>query len=588
MSLLNQKWKEAKTDAAAAEKLAVAFGLPVAIANVLVARGFSDPEAARRYLEPSFAKDFVPPSAIPGISEAAAVLWQAIRAGKSIIVYGDYDVDGVSALAILVTALKSFQAKVSPFIPDRAANGYGLTDSGIDSCIRANDGKYPDVLVTVDCGIVSVAEAARLREHGVTVIITDHHEPGPKRPDVAALVDPALGSVPPEVRNLCGAGIAFKLVHALVGLGRKNGWYSGGALGKKAIVLAGLATVTDIVPLVGENRILVKGAFNKWKASVPLGLQSLLTRAASRTVDCPTVQTFGFVLGPRLNAAGRMASARLAYELLTTVDPDRAFALAVELEGLNAKRRTVEQTITDAATLQCGLAGNTPASLVARGAIVASGSTEEGWHPGVLGIVAARLSRASGLPAAVIAFDKEGAGKGSIRAPDGYQVMTALNACRATLCEYGGHAQAAGFSLDRSQLSAFAKAFAETCRDQRKSFAAPELEIDGWLNPGDVTLDFIGQQDRLEPFGYGNRAPHWGLRGVVLKSVKVIGQHGDHLQLGFELPGGLGIRGVWFGQGRLAETLRRSARYDLAFQLEANEFQSECHPEFQLLDMAPC
>lgn len=588
MSLLNQSWKEITADETAASSLAAAFALPPVLARVLVARGCGGTTAARRFLQPDLAHDFVPPASIPGIPEAAVLIWQAIREKKSIVAYGDYDVDGVAALAILTDALRQLGATVSAFIPDRTIDGYGLTNSGLKACIAAQGGKPPGLLITVDCGITATAETAQLNALGVTVIITDHHEPGPERPAAAAIVDPALGSFPAAAASLCGAGVAFKLVHALVERGREKGWYTGRSIAGRGLTLAGLATVTDIVPLVGENRLLVAAALRRWRTDAGLGLQALLARAAAKAVDRPTVHTFGFLLGPRLNAAGRMASAQLAYELLTTTDPNRAAELAVKLEGLNAERRTVEVRITEAASLQCGFGALSPAAPTQQPcALVASGEVAEGWHPGVLGIVAARLMRNSDLPAAVVAFGADGMGKGSIRAPEGYDVMAALETAQPALVGFGGHAQAAGFSVRRERLADFTQRFGEACRCQREHFAAPELEFDGWLEPAAITPEFFAQQERLAPFGNGNRSLRWGLRHVTLKNVRIIGGHGDHLQLEFALPDGTSRRGVWFGQGHLAESIRKLACCDIVFQLVDNEFNHQHSLEFQLLDLAP-
>lgn len=581
------RWRDACADETAAKTLARTLKLPAPVARVLAARGISTPEAAEIFLHPQLKKHLASPFEFPGTREAAERLWAAIRAGREIVVFGDFDVDGVSAAAVLVTTLQKLGGKAEAFLPVREAEGYGLTFAAIARCFKER-GRAPGLLVTVDCGIGSVAEVAYLNRLGIEVIITDHHEPGAEHPPAAVIVDPRLGASP-GAENLCGAGVAFKVAHALVAVGKANGWYRGGALGGDLLVPVGLATVTDIVPLTGENRLLVWSALKHWERFAGSGLRALLSRAAQRTMPVPDAYTFGFILGPRINAAGRMDSAMLAYELLTTRDKDRAAELAAKLEGLNGMRRGVEDRIVQAARRQCGLEDE--AVPFGAAAVVAGGAGSEGWHPGVIGIVASRLSDLAGRPAAVVSFDASGGGRGSVRACEGYHAIHALAASGEALETYGGHARAAGFQVKPGCFEAFKRLFCAACGKQAAAAGAAggrTLTVDGWLEPEALTLGLFREQQRLAPFGQGNPAPRWGVRQVTVKEAKPMGTSGEHMMCLFERDGVPLPRGVWFRNGQALEPLRaNSAGLDVVFELHENTFGNEPSAELQIVDIAP-
>ena len=432
-----------------------------------------------------------------------------------------------------------------------------------------------------------MAEVAHLRGLGIEVIVTDHHEPGAELPSAEVIVNPLLGASP-GAEHLCGAGVAFKVAHALAELGKANGWYQGKPFGGELLTAVGLATVTDVVPLTGENRVFVASALKHWARCAGEGLRALLLRASPQAVDVLDAATFGFVLGPRINAAGRMGSAMVAYELLTTQNRDRATELAARLEALNGERRGVESRIIAAARRQCGLDAE---GVFGEAAVVVGNeglhAGEGGWHPGVIGIVAARLSDETGRPAAVVAFDEEGVGRGSVRACDGYHALEALAAAGEALEGFGGHARAAGFRLRPGRYDAFKRLFCEACAGQSAG-AVRRLKVDGWLEPRHLSLALYREQQRLAPFGMGNPAPRWGVRGAVVERVQPIGTSGEHLQLAFTLGSGETVRGVWFRNGGLVEALRASGRrFDVVFELTQNDFGGDSSAELRVVDMAP-
>jgi len=580
------QWQDAVADERAASAVAEALGVAPPVARVLAARGAATPEAAAAFLSPDLKTHLSPPYAFPGVRAAAERLWAAIRDQREIVVYGDFDADGVAASAVLVTALRRLRGAADVFLPMREPEGYGLTRAALERCLAGRE-RPPGLLVTVDCGIGSVDEVAYLNSLGVEVVITDHHEPGALLPKAAVIVNPKLGA-PAGAEHLCGAGVAFKVAHALVELGRENGWYTGGSIGGDLLALVGVATVADIVPLVGENRVFVAGALKHWGRFAGEGLRALLVRALQQAVDTPDAYTFGFVLGPRINAAGRMDSAMVAYELLTTRDRDRAAELAARLENFNGERRGVEARIIAAARRQCGLADD--GAPFGESAVVVGGdgphAGKEGWHPGVIGIVAARLSEEVGRPAAVVAFDGAGVGRGSVRACEGYHALEALAAAGEALEGFGGHARAAGFRVKPGRFDEFKRLFCEACARQAPRAGRP-LIVDGWLAPHEVTLALYREQQRLAPFGTGNPAPRWGVRGAALERAQPVGQSGEHLQVAFRL-GRETVRGVWFRAGCLAEAVRAAGgRFDVVFELAQNEFGGASTAELRVVDLAP-
>lgn len=567
------RWRTVATDDAATAALAARFDMPRPVAGLLGSRGVGDAAAVAHFLDPRLLH-LGDPLAFPGIEAAARRLWAAIRAGELIVVYGDFDADGVTATALLTDTLRSLGGRVEPFLPERATEGYGLTRVALERCLSEHPAR---LLLTVDCGITAVDEVALAVSRGLDVIVTDHHAAADRLPAALAIVNPRLGATP-GAEHLCGAGVAFKLAHALIKLGRTDAHAAASGYDVRAWLDAvAVATVADVVPLLGENRVLVTAGLASLSRRPRIGFQALLQRAGLS--GAVTSHHLGFILGPRLNAAGRMATAWPALRLLHATDRDAAMQLAVELEDLNAERRGVEAEIHEAALAQ--LRAHPP-----HGAVVAAG---EGWHVGAIGIVAARLAETWNLPAAVIALSPDGHGRGSVRGLRGDNVVAALSACRASIQGFGGHPRAAGFHLKPGQLDAFRAQFGAACAEQRGAGdPRPELELDGWLSAPEIEPRLWRALQRLEPFGEGHSRPRWGLRGATLASRPApVGGSGEHLRLAFAADGTT-IRGVWFKMGRLAEKIPQAGhRFDVAFELHENTFGGQSALEMQLVDLRP-
>lgn len=578
-------WRERRadeTDEARAEAFRTA-GLPPILARLLASRGVTE-EGREAFLDPSLTR-LARSDDLPGMTEAVQVILPFLHTKRKIVVFGDYDADGVCASAILVTALRRLGGNAEAFIPHRFGEGYGMTAASLERlwCEHADAA----LVVTVDNGISSPDEVAKLKVKGIQVVVTDHHLPGENLPKADALVNPRVQSCPGSA-DLCGAGVAFFLASALAQAATEKGLYTGPKFSGPLLVLAGLATVADLVPLKEQNRILVAQSLAYFNRCAPCGLRELRDKAA-RSAAALTARDYGFLLAPRINAAGRMKTADAAFDLLVCTDEDREGArqLASRIDGFNGERRGFEQTMFQEACAQIDKAGEEDLqAVVAWDAGCVTGATKgQRWHLGVAGIVASRLLEHYHVPAAVAVGET-----GSVRAPDGYNVHDALAAASEHLVRFGGHAAAGGFTVKPGAFEAFRAAFTTACAKQRKEHAldADARDFDGWVEPGDLTPGLYADLRRLEPFGEGNPEPVFGLRGVTLREVRVMGVEGRHLSLAFvnrDVP-----RAIWWGHGGRAEDLRKHAArpYDVFFTLTTSGFDSALpHLELRVVDLRP-
>ncbi len=561
--------KERAVDAAWVAAL-VAVGHSALQARLLALRGVTA-ETAEGWLSPSLST-LASPHDLPGISEAVRLLLSALRAGRKIVVFGDYDCDGICATSILVQTIRTLGGDAAPFLPERLTEGYGMTAASIARLLA----EYPQasLVVTVDNGINSVEQVATLKAHGLDVIVTDHHLPGDVLPD-CPIVNPKVAS-PEHFDGLCGAGVAFLLAKALVIAAKEAGDYDGPNMGGPLLVLAGLATVTDIMPLVGQNRILVAEALRRFRAWAPVGLRELLDRATRTTVPMLTTRDFSFLIGPRINAAGRVASGMDALKLVLASDREEARRLALTVDLHNTTRKSIEQKMTDDA---CEQIKEDAAAQI----IVLPSQTA---HPGIAGIVAARILERLGVAHAVpvcVIVD----GHGSARSPDGMNVRDALQGAAEALVRFGGHAAAGGFTVKEGQLDRFCELFRETCARLARDIPSEAREIewvDAEVSAADLTLDFAQWLQRLEPFGEGNPMPTFLLRQVYLADARPLGADGRHLQVFFKDPV---PRGVWWGHGDRVNQLRADAAkpHDLVFTVEVSSY-GEPHPELRFLSIS--
>jgi single-stranded-DNA-specific exonuclease len=538
-----------------ADSLAQQLGLNEITASVLVRRGYGDPEEARAFLDGE--QPLHDPFLLGDMATAVERIRAAIAAGKRICVHGDYDVDGICATVLAVLVLRELGADVEWHLPSRFDEGYGVSGGTLERLAGEGCG----LVVTVDCGITAVEEVRRARELGLEVVVTDHHRPAEQLPDCPIVATRPSDYPYPE---LCGTGVAYKLGQALLGADSE--------VLRRHLDLVALATIADVVPLLGENRSLVIAGLRGLARTQKPGLQALMKVAH---VDPATVDTgqVGFRLAPRINAAGRLGHPRAALELLLTEDKDEARLLADRLEVLNRDRQAVEDKILRAAIVQVE---EWPEAKRARKAYVVWG---DDWHEGVIGIVASRLVERYHRPVVLLAGG-EGFWKGSGRSIPSFDLHGALGACAQFLERFGGHRAAAGLSISPDRVESFADAFAA----QAEGLLAPEdlvpaTAVDAVLPRGaKLTLDFCEELRRLAPFGLGNPDVTLLAPGCELGELATVGD-GKHLRFRVHRDGRDAGGAIAFGQGTQLDRFRRVGRYDVAFRLQENRWNGTVAPQ---------
>lgn len=528
-------------------------------------RGILSPEDKERFFNPKLS-GLSAAESLPGIVEAADII--LLTRGR-IVVFGDYDCDGVSATAILTNTLKVLGKNVAAFLPDRLSEGYGMTDLSLERMLK----EEPEVelVVTVDNGINSVSQVAKLKAKGIKVIVTDHHLPGEELPKADAVVNPCVAS-PSELAGLCGAGVAFFLASRLMREAKARGEYQGGNVGGPLLVLAGLATVTDVMPLLGQNRILVTEALKRFNQSAPIGLKELFAMASRKQPTELTAKDFGFLIGPRINASGRMSSGMEALALILAEEREAAKELARLVDSRNTERKQVEQSMSEEAL-----------SKIVPGAAAQVIDIPEG-HQGIAGIVAARVLERLNVPVCVVA-----GGHGSARSIERINIREAMEYCKDALERFGGHAAAGGFSVKPGMIEEFRQKLCEYCETHigKENIGKKDKHGEIELTSGkEITLDLAEALRKMEPFGEGNQEPTFEFRGIYLADVKPMGADGRHLSVGFKdssIP-----RAVWWNHGDIAETLRSRAseKWDVTFTLEISDY-GERHVELRLVAIEP-
>lgn len=576
-----KRWHIRPHDRAAVAALERAAGVSSVLAGLLVARGVTDPAAVKSFLTGTLA-DLRDPETLPGVPDAADRILATVKAGRKIAIYGDYDADGMCATAILVGCLEAIDAAPTWYVPSRQEEGYGLNADALTTLA----GQGVRLVVTVDCGITGVAAARHARDLGLELIITDHHAFTDELPAADVLVHPRLPGSTYPFGGLCGAGVAFKLAWAIAtrasGSNRVTPRLREALL--RAIGLAAFGTVTDVMPLVDENRLLVKHGLENLRTRGGPGLARLLELTGLTGASRIESEHVGFKLGPRLNAAGRMATAANGIELLVTDDPARGAQLADYLHELNAQRESEERSLQLAAAKQAKeqFRPESDAALVL---------ADRGWHKGVVGIVAGRLAERWHRPVVMIARDplQGGPAVGSARSVPGFDVLAAIKACEAHLLGCGGHAAAAGLQVDDAKIDDFRQAFvAEVEARMPESLRRAQLTLDGETTLAALTLHTVEQLEKLAPFGEGNRRPMLCASGVTLaEPARTIGQSGKTLQLRLEQHGTT-IRGVAFGGGEWLPHLPAPGEpFHVAFRPKINEFRGRRTAEVEVIDWRP-
>ncbi|MCM2357183.1 MAG: single-stranded-DNA-specific exonuclease RecJ [Geobacteraceae bacterium] len=561
-----RRWRLSEPDPAPVGRLARELELPPVCATLLVNRGMTEPAAAQRFLSATLA-ELHDPFLLLGMEQAVERLAGAVNRGERVCVYGDYDVDGISAVALLIGFFRAVGLDCFYHIPKRLEEGYGLSAEGVESAALQG----ASVIVTVDCGITAVEESRRCASLGIDLIITDHHTPGAVIPPACAVINPHLPGCPFPFKSLAGVGVAFNLLIALRSRLRQAGHFEGSGEPdlREYLDLVALGTVADIVPLVDENRTFVKYGLAELSRSARIGVQALKAVAGvTGPVGCGAV---GFRLAPRLNAAGRLEDAALGVELLLCGDRQRGAEIAARLDASNVERQALEQEmLRDALARVKG-----SACFAGRKSIVLASSE---WHPGVIGIVASRIVDLFHRPTILIAL-QDGSGRGSGRSIPAFHLHDALHACSEHLLKFGGHKYAAGLSIDEAILETFVERFDEVAQGLLgDADLTPELVIDGELSAAEITLELAELIENLAPFGMGNPEPVFILKGAHVAGRQIVKEH--HLKLRLAA-GGRVLEAIGFNMAQgnaLPETI------DVAFSLEVNSWNGRRRIQLRLRD----
>ncbi len=561
---MQKKWKlPLRIDSKLVSSLAEELKLPLPLAEILVRRGYDSVETAKGFLEARLA-NLQAPEKIPNIVVAVERLQQALQKREKIVLYGDYDVDGVTSLAILTRFFKKIGSEVACFLPERASEGYGLSLAALERCLKTHQ---PNLMIAIDCGTNSFEEALFLKQQGVDLIIIDHHEPASRTAQNAAvaLVNPKLAA-DLEADILCSAGLVFKFCHAFL----KYFPHSEIDL-RHYLDLVALGTVADIVPLIGENRIFVKYGLKQLDKSYWPGLQALINIAEAKAPF--TTVDIGFKLGPRINAAGRLSSAEDSLRLLLTENKVEALQIAQRLDQLNRERQSIERAVTNEA--ETWVEANL--DLTSQKSIVVG---EKNWHEGVVGIVASRLVKRWHRPTIVMGFNEDGWGKGSGRSIQALPLVSALECCSEVLTAFGGHAMAAGVKLHESSFEKFKVLFEQSVSALlTEEDLIPVLHLDAEVDLAMIDEAWLKTQECLAPFGPSNPEPLFFARGIKpAKEPRVLKE--KHYRFEFKTTKGNILSAIFFN-GATEEL--PEVPWDLAFTIERNTFNGRSEPQIKVM-----
>lgn len=558
-----KRWRLCKGDQEKENILIRELGVNPIVAKLMVNRHI-DVDEGRQFLQGTLS-DLLDPFTLKDMDVAVSLVLETIESHKPIVIYGDYDVDGITATSVLYRFLKQLGADVTYYIPERQSEGYGLNLEALEHLIERGTA----LVITVDCGISSydIVEAVRDR---INMIITDHHTAPDMIPRAKAVINHKQKDCPYKDKNLSGVGVAFKLCQALW-LTKRGEWYL------DDLDIVALGTVADVVPLVGENRIIVKSGLEKMNREPNLGIKKLIDVAGlhERTI---TSGHIGFTLAPRLNAAGRVTHATRAVELLVTDDEDIVEAIAAELNETNRERQELERNIHELARVDVANQGH-KADYVT---IVAG----EEWHPGVIGIVASRLVEEFYKPTLVISIH-DGVGKGSCRSIDGFNIYDALKSCEDILLQFGGHAAAAGFSIDANRIDELRERLTKYCKAVVTAEEyIPVVAIDAELPVDDIDVDIIDRVSALEPYGMANSTPVFAIMEATVQDIMLIGQLKNHCKVIFETSNGT-LDAIAWNRPDLFKSIFEGTVVKVAFSLQKNEWQGMVSPQLMIQAIEP-
>lgn len=545
---MNKKWEIYQTNEEKVEKLQEKYKLNRLLSTLLTNRGITEETEITKFLNPK-RSDFYDPFGMPDMEKAAERILKAIKDKEQIIIYGDYDVDGITSVTVLKSFLEERGIQVNVYIPNRLNEGYGLNKTAMEEIAKQGN----KLMITVDCGITAVDEVEYAKTFGIETIITDHHEPAEELPKAIAVVDAKRKDNKYECRNLAGVGVVFKLIQALsIKLGLDPKEYL------KYLDIVCVGTISDIVPLTDENRVIVKLGLKLVEQTKNLGLKEILQSCGYSKINSTTIS---FGVAPRINACGRMGHQEEALNLLLSKEENEVKELTQKINEYNKTRQEIEKNIYNEAVEQIEKEG-----LDTKNTIVVSG---KGWHHGVIGIVSSKITELYFKPS-ILLCEEDGECKGSGRSIPGFDLHEALMECNDTIDKFGGHAMAVGINIKKEKVEEFKEEFEKIAKEKEVDKIIPILNLDAEIKLDDVNKEMVDSLKELEPFGEANKMPIFAFRNLKIDSIRSLSE-GKHLRLSVKDNKNI-INAIGFNMGALADTYRIGDRVDIAGNLEINSF----------------
>ena len=546
---MNKKWQIYEVDEEKVEKLSQKYNLNKLLSTILVNRNIVNEEDIRLFLKPT-RNDFHNPFLITDMEIAIKRIIEAIDKKERVTIYGDYDVDGITSITVLKSFLKDRGLEVSQYIPNRLNEGYGLNRNAIEK-IHKNG---CDLMITVDCGISAIDEINYANELGIETIVTDHHEPGSELPEALAVIDNKRKDSTYPFRELAGVGVVFKLIQALgIKLGLKEEEYL------KYLDIVCIGTISDIVPLVDENRVIAKLGLLLIRQTKNIGLRSIINASGYKKIDSNSIS---FGIAPRINACGRMGKAEDALKLFLSENLNEVSSLTSKLNEYNRLRQDTEKKIFDSAVKEIE-----EDNLDKNATIIVGGHN---WHHGVIGIVSSKITEMYFKPSILLSFEEDGIGTGSGRSIPGFDLHEALNKCTDTIEKFGGHSMAIGITIKKEKFEDFKKEFEEVARNSKIDEIVPIINIDAKIDFSTINKEMVDSLKELEPFGEGNKMPVFAFKNLKIDSIRALTE-GKHLKLTLK-EGNTVVNTIGFNMGKFAEEYRIGDKVDIVGVLEINTF----------------
>ena len=559
---MNKKWQIYETEENKIKEIEEKYQINKLLATILINRNITQEEEIRLFLEPT-RKDFHDPFLITDMKKAVERIIQAIEKQEKITIYGDYDVDGITSITVLKSFLEDRGIEVDSYIPNRLEEGYGLNKEAIGKIVE----KGCQLMITVDCGISAVEEIAYANSFGIETIVTDHHEPGNELPQAIAVIDNKRKDSQYPFRELAGVGVVFKLIQAIgITLGLKEEEYL------KYLDIVCVGTISDIVPLVNENRVIAKLGLMLIRQTRNIGLRSIINSSGYTKIDSNSIS---FGIAPRINACGRMGKAEEALELLLCKNINYANELTKKLNEHNRIRQETEKDIFENAVQQIE-----KEQLDKNNAIIVGG---ENWHHGVIGIVSSKITEMYFKPSILLSFEEDGLGKGSGRSIPGFDLHDALMQCEDTIEKFGGHSMAVGITVQKDKFLKFRQAFEKIASEAHMDEIIPVIQVDSKIDVKDINKDMVESLKQLEPFGEGNRMPVFVFRNLKIDSIRALSE-GKHLKLTLKDNNTM-ISAIGFNLGQLSEEYTIGDKIDVVGVLEINSFNGVDSLQINLKDV---